>query len=159
MKESIPGNSNPRRRIHKLEMPEFLCFCCGVCCTKFQPRLSLIEARMLARDLGVSWKQFRAEYIDPRWPGSQSYLLRQIDGACIFLHAGGSSEPKLCSVHAFKPPCCTEWKAGTDRSECLEGLKNDWDLAIDSSGKICGTEEKIRAFEHFISVLNNPSSQ
>ncbi len=159
MKESIPGNSNLRRRTHRLEMPEFLCVCCGVCCTKFQPQLNLIEARKLALNLGVGWEHFRAEYIDPRWPGSRSYLLRQINSACIFLRATGSNGPKLCSIHAFKPPCCTEWKSGIDRSECVEGLKKVWDLTIDSSGKLCGSEEKIRAFERFISVLNNPSSQ
>jgi Fe-S-cluster containining protein len=159
MKAYIPENSNRRRRICKLKKPEFPCFCCGICCSKFQPRLSLSEARILAHNLGISWERFLAEYIDPHWPGSRSYLLCQIDGACIFLRTGESKKPKLCLIHDFKPTCCAEWKQGINRSECLEGLKTDWDLTMDSSGKICGSQEKIQAFERFILVLNKTLSK
>jgi hypothetical protein len=156
MKESIAENSNCRRGIYKLETPDFPCLFCGICCSKFQPQLTLTEAHSLADKLGVSWERFRSEYFDPRWPGTQSYLLRHVNGACIFLHTAADKKQKLCLVNAIKPSCCLEWRQGIDRSECLEGLRESWNLTVDASGKICGYREKIQAFERFILAQKNP---
>jgi Fe-S-cluster containining protein len=101
---------------------EFTCFYCGVCCSKFQPQLSQEEAEILAEKLGVSWELFVEKYTDSRWPGIQSYLLRQKEGACVFLECT-SDGLKLCQIHSFKPDCCLKWKAGPYKDECLEGLR------------------------------------
>ena len=135
MKERIAGNSNRRRGIYKLETPDFPCLFCGICCSKFQPQLTLTEAHDLADKLGVNWKRFLSEYTDPRWPGTQSYLLRHVNGACIFLRTAEDKKQKLCLVNAIKPSCCLEWKQGIDRSECLEGLKERLELNGGCIGK------------------------
>ena len=145
--------NNRKRQIYKLGISEIPCLCCGVCCSKFQPRLDLSEARTIAAHLGVNLERFLTDYTDPRWPGTRSLLLRHVNGACVFLRTSEEDKKKLCFIHSFKPSCCVEWKQGIDRSECLEGLKADWDLSVDYSGKICGPKEKIESFEKFI-LLN-----
>ncbi len=61
------------------------CFRCGVCCTRYQVRLSLVEARQIADELGFDWDEWLDRYVDQRWPGTDSFLLRHCNGACVFL--------------------------------------------------------------------------
>ncbi len=35
---------------------------------------------------------------------------------------------------------------GMNRKECLEGLEKCWGLMVDSSGQLCGPEDKVREF-------------
>ena len=42
------------------------CFRCGVCCTKYQVRLSLVEARQIADELGFDWDEWLDRYVDQR---------------------------------------------------------------------------------------------
>lgn len=150
MRKNIPGKNNRKRQIYRLKILEFPCLYCGVCCSKYQPQLDLAEAHILADNLGISWEGFMAGYIDPHWPGTQSFLLRHVNGVCVFLRATGDEKRKLCLIHNIKPTCCLKWKPAVDHSECLEGLKNGWDLTLDSSGKICGSRKDIEAFKRFI---------
>jgi Fe-S-cluster containining protein len=152
MKESKSGKKYRKRQIYRLEVPEFPCLCCGTCCSKFQPQLSLSEARTLAANLGVSWDRFLADYTDPRWPGTRNFLLRHVDDACIFLGPSEDNSRRLCRIHDFKPACCREWKPGLDHAECREGLKTTWDLIPDGTGKIGGSRGRIEAFRAFYSI-------
>ena len=40
------------------------CFRCGVCCTRYQVRLSLVEARQIADELGFDWDEWLDRYVD-----------------------------------------------------------------------------------------------
>ena len=125
------------------------CFCCGTCCSKYQPRLSLAEARLLTQKLGLSWECFLSEYADSRWPGTASYLLRHRNGACLFLSRSPDSKQNLCLIHAFKPECCRDWAAGPEKPECRQGLKKNWQLTLEPDGKISGDPDKMEAFERY----------
>jgi Fe-S-cluster containining protein len=126
------------------------CICCGTCCSKYQPRLSLAEAQLLTQKLGISWEQFLNSYADNRWPGTASYLLRHQNGACIFLGSSSVSKQRLCIIHAFKPDCCLEWQARQDKPECREGLQKNWQLTVDSTGRICGAQDKLEEFQRYL---------
>jgi Fe-S-cluster containining protein len=129
---------------------KFPCICCGTCCSKYQPRLSKIEAHRIADKLKISWDQFRKEYTDPRWPGTQSFLIKHTNGACLFLKTSADKKQKICLIHDIKPDCCREWIQGPDRPECREGLKMIWGLTIDDSGRIFGLPEKLEAFQKYL---------
>jgi Fe-S-cluster containining protein len=119
--------------------------------------LSLAEARQIAGALGVSWHQFRQKYLDQRWPGTNSLLIRQNSGRCAFLKTSrhkGNTPTADCVIHAFKPACCREWKAGLDRAECQQGLKILWGVTVDSSEAFCGPREKIQDLQRFIKWLS-----
>jgi hypothetical protein len=105
---------------------------------------------MIAGKLGIRWKDFIRDYTDPRWPGTESFLLRKNNGICLFLKASTDKKQNLCLIHGFKPSCCLEWESGLEQRECREGLKTAWDLTVDSSGQISGTPEKLAEFENFI---------
>ena len=155
MRKNIPGKNNRKRRIYRSKIPELPCLCCGVCCSKYQPQLNSTEAHTLADNLGINWESFLADYIDSRWPGTQTYLLLQVNGTCIFLRSQVDQKQKLCSIHRIKPSCCLKWRQGLERPECLEGLKKVWDLTLDSAGNICGHRENIEAFKRFIQDRKN----
>jgi hypothetical protein len=50
------------------------CFLCGVCCTKYQIRLTFIEARRIANELGLTWEEWLDMYTSQGWPRSDSFL-------------------------------------------------------------------------------------
>jgi Fe-S-cluster containining protein len=135
------------------EAAEIGCIRCGVCCRKYQPFLSLEEARIVADKLGASWESFQEQYADPRWPGEQIILIRHQNGACPFLHTENGSGQALCIIHRFKPACCREWECRMDRADCREGLKTIWNLEIDQTGQIIGTNQKLDEFAAFLRSL------
>jgi Fe-S-cluster containining protein len=108
-------------------MNDTSCFRCGVCCVKFQVRLSSDAAVKLAAKLNLSLPEFIARYTDPRWPGENSCLIKRKNGACIFLERSGRMLTG-CRIYAFRPQSCREWQAGPDKAECRIGrmslLKN-----------------------------------
>ena len=53
------------------------CFRCGVCCTRYEVSLSVVEVRRIADGLGITWGEFLNRYVDQRWPSAESFLLRQ----------------------------------------------------------------------------------
>jgi uncharacterized protein len=114
--------------------------------------LTINEARSVAQKLGIDWERFLNEYTDRRWPGTRSYLLKHVDGACIFLSRTSDKYQKLCSIHEIKPACCREWTADPKNPECSEGLRTLWGLTVDPSGQICGSQEKIEKFRNYTGI-------
>lgn len=139
--------------IGKLKIATFPCLRCGTCCSKYQPRLSRDEVYLISEKSGISFERFLAEYTDPRWPGTQSYLLRHVNNACIFLRYQAEVQQYLCSIHAFKPLCCQEWKAGLNQIECRECLKKRWGLTADTTGQVCGPLPAIESFKNYLHSL------
>ncbi len=135
------------------EKPGIPCFRCGICCTRYQVRVCLAEAHELAGRLVATWKEFREKYTDPRWPGTESFLLRHDSGACVFLERQESNQA-FCTIHSFRPLSCREWQAGLDVQECWEGLARYWGLGVDESGNFTGMDEAIQRFQAFLGSIH-----
>jgi Fe-S-cluster containining protein len=86
------------------------CFRCGTCC-KVNTTADYIKVILLPEDvrsisqyLHINSKQFLAEYCVPFFIDiskyCQTYLLKALDGKCIFLH------DSLCKIHTIKPYQC-----------------------------------------------------
>ena len=129
------------------------CFRCGVCCTRYQVCLSLVEARQIAYELGFAWDDWLDRYVEQSWPDVDSLLLRQCEGVCVFLERIEGSNMTHCLIQPFKPSSCREWKPDLYREECREGLAKYWQLTVSRSGQLGGAKEKLRDFHSFIESL------
>ena len=129
------------------------CFRCGVCCTRYQVRLSLVEARQIADELGFDWDEWLDRYVDQRWPGTDSFLLRHCNGACVFLERIEARNVTSCLIQSFKPSACREWTPSLYRRECRDGLAKYWKLIVSPAGQLESTEEKLGDFHSFIESL------
>ncbi len=130
------------------------CLRCGECCTRFQAYVTLQESKRIAREMGETWSAWRAKYTDPRWPGTESFLIIHQNGACIFLKRDESGKTTRCLIHSYKPASCKSWIAGWDKRECREGLSKNWGLTLNQEGKIQGAPENIRDFVDFVARLS-----
>lgn len=131
----------------------FPCFCCGICCSDFQPQLEMQESKTIADHLGMSLQQFIDNCTDPRWPGTDTHLLLHKDGKCLFLDQQGKAK-WLCRIHTFKPEACRQWTAGLSRKECRRGLSRYWELTVDDSGELTGSAANLSCFQKFLKTLN-----
>ncbi|MBN2099929.1 MAG: YkgJ family cysteine cluster protein [Dehalococcoidia bacterium] len=129
------------------------CLRCGDCCRRYQVRLDLAEAERIAAELGLTLDAFRDKYADRRWPGERSLLVRQKDGCCPFLQRSGENGDELCGIHSFKPSSCRDWVPGLNRRECQAGLARRWEVAVDSSGGLKGSDGRMRDFSLFMDSL------
>ncbi len=129
----------------------FTCFRCGVCCRKYQVRMTRPEAQTIAGKLGISFKEFLGKFTDPRWPGQDSFLLVHKNGGCIFLNNGPDKKITGCSIHQFRPEDCRAWSPGIDRPECQTGL-GYWGLKAVNED-VTGSEADITKFEAFLKTL------
>ncbi len=116
--------------------------------------LESAEAQQIADHLAISLKKFLEDYADPRWPGTNTYLLQHKAGVCVFLEQKNGSAIGLCRIHAFKPTACRQWSASLYRKECRQGLNRYWGLSVDDSGKIIGSSEDLQHFQTFLKTLN-----
>ena len=137
--------------------PFIPCLRCGVCCTRYQVRLDLIEARRICEGLGLSWYTFLGNYIKPHWTGVDSFLLRQQDGVCVFLKHTNEPHRTICLIHAWKPSACREWTPSLYRRECQQGLLRCWGLTVTPEGELRGSEEGIQRFQLFMESLKRGS--
>ncbi len=129
-------------------LSDIACFRCGECCRRYQVLLERAEVQRLADHLRISPDEFIEQYADPRWPGTDKHLMRQVEGNCPFLR-GGDRE-FLCAVHEMKPRPCREWAAALSRPECRRGLENYWQLTVNSAGEVQGAPENIQSFRDFL---------
>ncbi len=76
--------------------------------------------------MGITYPTFRKKYLQ-KYPMKDGYLIRHEHGACIFL----KFEDGLagCVIHQFKPEACRNWKAGLEKPECREGLRQKAETA------------------------------
>ncbi len=128
------------------------CFRCGVCCIKYQVPLNQAEAQRIADYLVLPLETFLDRFADHRWPGTDS-LLCHFDGACAFLSYDPTGKVNNCSIHAVKPAACRDWRQGLNPPECRDGLAKHWQLSVNSSGQLEGSEEKIATFQSFLKSL------
>ena len=138
--------------------PFIPCLRCGVCCSRYQVQLNLSEARRICDGLGLSWYTFLGNYVERRWPGADSFLLRQQDGKCVFLKNTNEPHRTICLIHAWKPSACREWTPSLYRRECQEGLLKQWGLMVTPEGDIRGCDEEIQSFQLFMESLKKISA-
>lgn len=135
------------------EEPAMVCFRCGVCCARYPVRLSLVEERCIADELGLAWEEWRDRYVDQRQYRPDSFLLRRRDGACVFLERIADGNQTRCLIHPFKPSVCQSWTPSLYRWECREGLSKYWGLTVSPSGQLQGPQQKLRNFCSFVESL------
>ena len=129
------------------------CFRCGVCCTKYQIYLTLIEARRIADELGLTWEEWVDRYTSQSWAGSDSFLLRRCNGACVFLECAKGSNITRCLTQPFKPSACREWNPSLYQRDCQEGLAKYWGLTVSPLGQLQGSDQDLRRFHSFLESL------
>ncbi len=129
------------------------CFRCGVCCTKYQIHLTMIEARRIADELGITWDEWLDRYTDQNWPESNSFLLRRCQRVCVFLKRMEGSNITRCLIQSFKPSACREWNPSLYRRDCQEGLAKYWGLTVSPLGQAEGSEQDLRRFHSFLESL------
>jgi Fe-S-cluster containining protein len=134
--------------------PAFPCFRCGICCSGYQIYMNRAEAQILAKNIGVTWQVFIDCYLDPRWPGTETLVVRHNAGKCPFLDQPADSIFGLCRIHEFKPFCCHQWQASLDRKECRQGLSRYWNLSVGENGELEGSPEDILCFQTLIESLS-----
>jgi hypothetical protein len=156
--DAILSSDERRDRYVKWD-PFIACLRCGVCCTRFQVRLDLSEARRICDRLGLSWYTFLGNYIEPHCTGSDTFLLRQQDGMCVFLKRTNEPHRTICLIHAWKPSACREWTPSLYRRECQEGLLlEQWGLTVTPEGELQGSDEGIQHFQLFLESLKKVST-
>ncbi|MFO8011084.1 MAG: YkgJ family cysteine cluster protein [Dehalococcoidia bacterium] len=128
------------------------CFRCGVCCSKYQVRISMIEAHRIAYGLEKPWPEFRNTYLDSYYFGGGSFLIRQTPTGCVFLWKAGDNTT-YCAIEEFKPSSCVEWSAGLERRECREGLRKRWGLTVGDEFELVGPEDRLREFYRLLEKL------
>jgi Fe-S-cluster containining protein len=129
------------------------CFCCGVCCSKYQVQMTIDEAHKIANKLRIDWEKFEEDYLDNSWPGVRTVLLRHKDGHCLFLQPQPDGKVFFCRVHQFKPESCIQWNADLNKKDCREGLSKYWKLHVDEEGKIAGEAGDVEAFDTLLGRL------
>ena len=129
------------------------CFRCGICCTKYQIHLTMIEARRISDELGITWDEWLDRYTDQNWPRSDSFILRRCKRACVFLELMEGSSITRCLIQSFKPSACREWNPSLYRRDCQEGLAKHWGLTVSPLGQLEGSEQDLRRFHSFLESL------
>jgi Fe-S-cluster containining protein len=137
--------------MEELLKDNFPCFRCGVCCRKYQVRITNPEAQMIAGQLGMELADFLSKFTDPRWPGQASFLLIHQNESCVFLKTETDGKLTGCSIHLFRPDDCRAWTPGIDRPECRRGLEY-WGLTVNND-EISGSKEAVEKFEVFLKSL------
>jgi len=113
----------------------------------------LTEARRIADELALTCDEFVDKYVEGHWSGSENFLLRRRNGSCVFLENVEGGKMTRCLVHPFKPHACAEWNPSMYRKECQERLAKYWGLTVGASGRLEGSEQKLRDFDSFLAAL------
>lgn len=140
----------PQDRQESTPLP---CFRCGMCCIKFDVLLDLAEAHRIADALDIDCEYFLEKYTNHAWPIVGSFLLRRINGVCVFLKQSQDGRKTRCLVHSAKPSSCQAWSSNPSRKECREGLAIAWDITISPFGSLQGPEASIKEFRSFLESL------
>jgi Fe-S-cluster containining protein len=110
------------------------CFRCGICCTCYQPPLTIEDIDSIASTLGMSRSKYISRYAH-KAPIKEGYLLKYTKKGCVFL-AWDADGRARCTVHESRPKACREWVPSLSKPECREGLAR-----LKSDGQIMRLEE------------------
>lgn len=110
------------------------CFRCGICCTCYQPPLTIEDMDSIASALGISRSKCISKY-GHKAPIKEGYLLKYTKKGCVFL-AWEADGRARCTIHESRPKACRVWTPSLSKPECREGLAK-----LKSKGQIMLLEE------------------
>ena len=110
------------------------CFRCGICCTCYQPPLTVEDIDGVASALGISRSKCISRHAH-KAAIKEGYLLKYTKNGCVFLAWDADSKAR-CTIHESRPKACREWVPSLSKPECLEGLAK-----LKSDGQIMRLEE------------------
>ncbi|MBN1857000.1 MAG: YkgJ family cysteine cluster protein [Dehalococcoidia bacterium] len=143
-KEGVGGGESPAT-----DVP---CFRCGICCRIYQVRIERHEAEAISAHMGMELYDWVGKYCDPRWRGTESFLVRHEGDGCVFL-VPDDRKCASCSIHGVRPLSCREWEAGLHKEECREGLRSRWHITVSSGGMLEGSAKALTRFQEFLTTL------
>jgi Fe-S-cluster containining protein len=108
------------KEITVAEQTPIPCFRCGICCTSYQPPLTLEDIDNIASALEIARSKCISRYA-LKVPIKEGYLLKHTKKGCVFL-AWDADGKARCTIHPSRPKACQEWTPSLSRPECLEGL-------------------------------------
>jgi Fe-S-cluster containining protein len=116
------------------------CLRCGICCTCYQPPLTIEDIDSIASTLGMSRSKYVSKYAH-KAPIKEGYLLKYTKKGCVFL-AWEADGRARCTIHESRPKACREWVPSLSKPECREGLAR-----FKSDGQIMLPEELFKSPE------------
>ena len=116
------------------------CFRCGICCTCYQPPLTIEDVDNIASALGISRSKCVSKYAH-KAPIKEGYLLKHTKRGCVFL-AWDADGKARCAVYSSRPKACQDWTPSLSKPECLQGLAK-----LKSEGQIMLLEELFPSYE------------
>jgi Fe-S-cluster containining protein len=116
------------------------CFRCGICCTCYQPPLTIEDIDNIASVLGISHSKCISKYAH-KTPIKEGYLLKHTKKGCVFL-AWNADGKARCAIYPSRPKACREWTPSLSKPQCLEGLAK-----LKSAGQITLLEELFPSHE------------
>ena len=116
------------------------CFRCGICCTCYQPPLTIEDVDSIASALGVSRSKCIFKYAR-KAPIKEGYLLKHTKKGCVFL-AWDADGKAGCTIYPSRPKACREWIPSLAKPECREGLAR-----FNSQGRTILLEELFPSYE------------
>ncbi len=131
------------------EAPAYPCFRCGQCC-RLRVFLTYEEAERITEATNLSLEDFATVYWARSIDSQEFMVLKEENGACLFLRDGGNPREKTCVIYESRPDVCREFVPSYLRKECQDGLIRFWNLKTTPSGRLEGDEERVKAFEVFL---------
>jgi len=122
----IPRTLNVQQLVIDADLSPVECFRCGICCQRYQPKVTSWDINAIAEYLGVTKNDFISRYVQ-RVPLKEGFLLRRYGKSCVFLSPGGRDKRAECTIYEVRPRVCRDWIAGLSRPECREGLNKGID--------------------------------
>jgi Fe-S-cluster containining protein len=123
------------------------CFRCGICCTCYQPPLTIEDIDSIASALGISRSKCISKYAH-KAPIKEGYLLKYTKKGCVFLARDADGKAR-CTIHGSRPKACRGWTPSLSKPECQEGLAR-----LKSEGRIMLLEELFRSSEEQRDLYN-----
>jgi Fe-S-cluster containining protein len=116
------------------------CFRCGICCTCYQPPLTIEDIDNIASALGISRSRCISRYAH-KAPIEEGYVLKHTEKGCVLL-AWDADGKARCTIHGSRPKACRAWVPSLSKPECLQGLAK-----LKSERQIMLLEELFRSSE------------
>ena len=110
------------------------CFRCGICCTSYQPPLTIEDIDSIASALRISRSKCISKYAHEA-PIKEGYLLKYTKKGCVFL-AWDADGKARCTIHDSRPKACRAWVPSLSKPECVQGLAK-----LKSEGRVMLVEE------------------
>lgn len=100
--------------------PRTECFRCGICCTRYRPKVTSEEIEYIAQQLGIPTQAFISKYVRAI-PEKGARILYNGDSKCPFLSLDKESNRATCTIYSFRPQACRNWLPSLSRPECRQG--------------------------------------